>query len=285
MTNSTTATHATAPTRFVTAADAEFAYRRFGPPGPTPLLMLQFFRGNLDSWDPALTDALAAEREVILVDYPGVGSSTGLPASTVAVSAGQILAFLDALGESEVDLFGYSLGGFVAQEIVAHRPGAVRRLVLAGTGPRGAANMPPFGWADGVAEHALADRLGAADLLYLFFPHDDAGKAVGVEFLQRMTARAENRAPAAGPAARDAQYAAIRDWGTTDFAALARLEGIDVPTLVLVGDHDLLIPASAGHLLAGLIPEARLVGYPGTAHGFPFQEAVRVAADVGHFLR
>jgi pimeloyl-ACP methyl ester carboxylesterase len=77
----------TAETHFTGAVGVEFAYRRFGRPTEVPLVMLQHFRGNLDKWDPALTDSLAAQREVILVDYPGVGSSSGEPDSTVASTA------------------------------------------------------------------------------------------------------------------------------------------------------------------------------------------------------
>ena len=109
-------THNTAVTQVVAAAGVEFAYRRFGRPADQPLVMLQHFRGNLDNWDPALTDALAGEREVILVDYAGVGSSTGEPSSTIAESARQLIAFIAALGLVRVDLLGFSIGGFVAQE-------------------------------------------------------------------------------------------------------------------------------------------------------------------------
>src|SRR5512132_2419315 len=108
-------THNTAETQLVEAAGVDFAYRRFGRPAELPLVMLQHFRGNLDNWDPALTDAIAAEREVILADYPGVGSSTGEPSNTVAGTAGQMIAFINALGFDEIDLLGFSIGGFVAQ--------------------------------------------------------------------------------------------------------------------------------------------------------------------------
>ena len=114
-----------------------YAYRRFGKAGTIPVVFLQHFRGNLDNWDPALVDDIAAEREVILVDNSGVGLSTGTPAHTINGLARDILAFVDILGLTRIDLFGYSTGGFVAQEIVLLRPRLVRRLILAGTGPQG----------------------------------------------------------------------------------------------------------------------------------------------------
>ena len=125
-----TITHQTATTEFVEADGVAYAYRRFGRPSTSPLVFLQHFRGNLDNWDPAFTDALAAEREIILVDPPGVGASTGAPKHTVAETARAMLAFLDVLDLREIDLLGYSLGGFVAQDLALLRPWAIRRLVL-----------------------------------------------------------------------------------------------------------------------------------------------------------
>jgi pimeloyl-ACP methyl ester carboxylesterase len=119
------------------------------PATGAPLVLLQHFRGNLDNWDPALTDALAAEREIIVVDYPGVGSSTGEPSHTIAETARQMITFTDALELTEIDLLGFSIGGFVAQELALVRPWLVRRLVLAATGPKGAPGM--HGWREDIA--------------------------------------------------------------------------------------------------------------------------------------
>ena len=178
----------TAPTQFAReAADGvTYAYRRFGGASDVPLLMLQHFRGNLDNWDPAFIDALAAEREVILVDYAGVSSSTGLPAHTVAETARQVIAFADAIGLTRMDLLGFSLGGFVAQDVALTRPALVRRLVLAGTGPQGAPGT--HGWRQDIADHARADNPGGEDLLYIFFAHTETSQAKGVEFLGRFPA-------------------------------------------------------------------------------------------------
>ena len=125
-------THNTSETQVVEAAGVDFAYRRFGRPAELPLVMLQHFRGNLDNWDPALTDGLAAEREVILVDYAGLGSSTGEASSTVAETARQMIAFITALGLDEIDLLGFSIGGFVAQEIALLRPTLVSQRIPGG---------------------------------------------------------------------------------------------------------------------------------------------------------
>jgi pimeloyl-ACP methyl ester carboxylesterase len=166
-------THNNAETLFVEAAGVQFAYRRFGSPAELPLVLLQHFRGNLDNWDPALTDELAAEREVILVDYAGVGSSTGEPGHTIASTARQMIAFADALGLVEVDLLGFSIGGFVAQEIALVRPALVRRLVLAATGPKGAPGM--HGWRDDIAAAARGESK-PENLLYIMFAHTEASR-------------------------------------------------------------------------------------------------------------
>src|ERR1700685_4318268 len=192
MTTTATTTALTAPTQFTRAADAvNYPYRRFGKPSDVPLLMLQHFRGNIDNWDPAFIDALAAEREVILVDYAGVSSSTGLPAHTVAETARQVIAFADAIGLTRMDLLGFSLGGFVAQDVALTRPALVRRLVLAGTGPQGAPGT--HGWRQDIADHARADNPGGEDLLYIFFAHTETSQAKGVEVLGRLLQPAAGR--------------------------------------------------------------------------------------------
>jgi pimeloyl-ACP methyl ester carboxylesterase len=283
MTTTATTTALTAPTQFVQAADdVTYAYRRFGKPSDVPLLMLQHFRGNMDNWDPAFVDALAAEREVILVDYAGISSSTGLPAHTVAATARQVIAFTEAIGLTRTDLLGFSLGGFVAQDVALTRPALVRRLVLAGTGPKGAPGT--HGWRHDITDHTHADNLGGEDLLYIFFAHTETSQAKGVEYLGRFLQRTEDRDPASSLAVRDAQYDAVLDWGIPDHGALQRLTGIKAPTLIIQGDDDLMIPTRLSHLMAGLIPDARLRIYPEAAHGSIFQYPQEAATDVTTFL-
>ena len=277
-------THQTAQTQFVrTAAGVRFAYRRFGASTGVPLLFLQHFRGDLDSWDPAVVDAIAAEREVILLDNRGVGLSEGLVPSRVSDMARDVLAFADALELDQVDLLGFSLGGFVAQEVALIRPTFVRRLVLTGTGPKGAPRM--HGWRPDIAEHARRAQAGGEDILYIFFAHTETSQARGMEFLGRFTARTEDRDRPTTLAARDAQYDAIVDWGIPDHQALERLRGITQPTLIVQGDNDLMIPTSGSYLMAGLISDAQIRIYPDAAHASLFQYPEQYAADVNTFLR
>jgi pimeloyl-ACP methyl ester carboxylesterase len=275
------ATHVTAPTQLVEVTGIRFAYRRFGRPGALPLVLLQHFRGNLDNWDPALTDALAAEREVVLVDYAGVGDSSGPPPGSVDEMARQVIAFTTALGFDRIDLLGFSIGGFVAQEIALVRPALVHRLVLAATGPKGAPGM--HGWRADIAAAAHGESK-PENLLYIMFAHSDSSQAKGREFLGRFLQRQDGRDAPTSDAARDAQYDAIVEWGIPDVSALQRLTGIAAPTLVLQGDTDLMIPTKLSYLLAGLIPDAEVRIYPDAAHGFLFQYPAEVAMAVNLFL-
>jgi pimeloyl-ACP methyl ester carboxylesterase len=251
--------------------------------GPTRAAapLLQHFRGNLDNWDPALTDALAAQREVMLVDYAGVGSSTGEPSSSIGAMARQMIAFVDALGLDRIDLLGFSIGGFVAQEIALVRPTLIRRLVMAATGPKGGPGM--HGWRPDIAAAARGESK-PENLLYIMFAHTDTSQAKGREFLGRFMARQDGREAPTTDAARGAQYDAVVDWGIPDHGALQRLTGIQSPTLIIQGDDDLMIPTKLSHLMAGLIPDARIRIYPDAAHGFLFQYPSEVAADVDAFL-
>jgi pimeloyl-ACP methyl ester carboxylesterase len=277
----TVISHGTAETQFVEAAGLDLAYRRFGHPSEAPLVLLQHFRGNLDNWDPALIDALAAEREVVLVDYAGVGSSTGQASSSVAETARQMIAFVAALSIDRIDLLGFSIGGFVAQEIALIRPTLVRRLILAATGPKGAPGM--HGWREDISAAARGESK-PENLLYIMFAHTETSQQKGMEFLGRFVRRQEGRDAPTSDAARDAHYDAIVEWGIPDHAALQRLTGIQSPTLILQGDDDLMIPTKLSYLLAGLIPHARIRVYPDAAHGFLFQYPTEVAAEVSAFL-
>ena len=274
-------THQTAETTFIDTGGVQFAYRRFGAPGATPLVMLQHFRGNLDNWDPALTDGLAREREVILVDYPGAGSSSGTFGPTIADTARQMIAFVGALNLAEIDLLGFSIGGFVAQEIALIRPALVRRLILAATGPKGGSGM--HGWREDIAAAARGESK-PENLLYIMFAHTETSQAKGSEFLRRFMARTEDRDAPTSLALRDAEYDAVVEWGIPDHGALQRLTGISCPTLIVQGDNDLMIPTKLSHLMAGLIPEARIRIYPDASHGSLFQYPAEIAGEVNAFL-
>ncbi|MBE3015118.1 alpha/beta hydrolase [Microbispora sp. NEAU-D428] len=279
-------TQLTAPNLTIKAANGiTYAYRRFGNTDRAvpPLLFLQHFRGNLDNWHPVLVDAIASEREVILLDNAGVGGSTGTTPRTVSAMAHDALAFVDAAGITRADVLGFSLGGFVAQELTLIRRQLVRRLVLAGTGPQGGRGMHGFP-TEQVYESALRDEPTGEDLLSLFFEPTPSSLAKGEEFLQAIFSREADRDQPVSLAARDAQLDAITAWGIPDASRLNRLAGITQPTLVANGDHDVMVPTSNSALLVEHLPNARLSLYPGAGHGFLFQCPAEFADEVNLFL-
>ena len=259
-----------------------YAYRRFGKSGTVPLIFFQHFRGNLDNWDPTLVDAIAEHREVILFDASGVGLSTGAVPTSFRDFGRDGLAFIDALTISTADLFGFSIGGFVAQEIALQRPSLVRSLVLAGTGPQGGRGM--HDWPSEPRAHAMKAEQDAGDILYLFFAPTESSQAKGAQFVERIFRRISGRDLVPTLAARDAQAAANIEWGLQDFSKLARLASITAPVLVANGDNDIMVPTVNSYLLAGHLPNARLIIYPDANHGFLFQYPEEFAADVNEFL-
>ncbi|MCU1682778.1 MAG: alpha/beta hydrolase fold protein [Amycolatopsis sp.] len=281
-----TTSQLTAANLSINAADGvRYAYRRFGnaTTDAVPLLFLQHFRGNLDNWDPHLVDAIADQREVILVDYAGVGGSNGHPRTDVTASAQDILAFTDALGLRRIDLLGFSLGGFVAQEVTLIRPQLARRLILAGTGPQGCEDM--HGFTPQVSAAATVDEPGGDDLVTLFFPPTETSTAKGWEFIQRIFTRQEDRDEPTDLRTRDAELDAITKWGVPDPTRLSRLAAIKQPVLVANGDNDIMIPTKNTELLGKYLPNATMKIYPDSGHGFLFQYPVEFAAEVNTFLQ
>ena len=248
-----------------------------------PLLLLNHFRGNLDNWDPALIDELAPARRVITFDNAGVGGSTGTTPHTVEQMAYDTIAFITAMDFGQVDLLGFSIGSFVAQQIALTRPAVVRRLVLASSAPQGAAGM--HGWAPEVIGAIGTPKTTPEEYLDVFFAQSPSSRQAGQEALQRMYARTEDRDTATTWATREAQYDAVCTWGIPDHAKLQRLSCLQMPVFVANGDSDPMILPHYSYLLAGLIPQARVKIYPDSAHGFLFQHHTDFATDVEDFLR
>jgi pimeloyl-ACP methyl ester carboxylesterase len=281
--NDRTMRYSELPNTLVSAANGvDYAYRDTGPGDGVPLVLLQHFRGNLDNWDPALIDALAADRRVVTFDYAGVGGSTGETAHTAEQMAHESIAFVKALDLSQVDLLGFSIGSFVAQQIALTRPGIVRRVVLASAAPQGAAGM--HGWAAAVICAIGAPQTTPEEYLEVFFARSPASREAGQQALQRMYTRTRDRDAETTWATREAQYDAVCTWGIPDHALLQRLGCLQMPVFVANGDSDPMILPHYSYLLAGLIPQARMKIYPDAAHGFLFQHHAGFAADVAEFL-
>jgi pimeloyl-ACP methyl ester carboxylesterase len=275
-------TYLEAPNKVVSAANGlDYIYRELGD-GAVPLVLLQHFRGNLDYWDPALIDALASSRRVVTFDNAGVGGSTGTTPSTVEQMAQDAIAFLAAMELDQVDVLGFSIGSFVAQELVLTRPALVRNLVLASSAPKGAAGM--HGWAPDVIEAVGQPQPSPDGYLRVFFSDSESSRRAGQQALERMMGRTSDPDEQTNWQTRQAQYEAVCSWGLPNHALLQRLSAVDHPVFVANGDSDPMILPHYSHLLAGLIPHARVKIYPDAAHGFLFQHLAEFAADVDAFL-
>jgi pimeloyl-ACP methyl ester carboxylesterase len=274
--------YADCPTQKVAANnDIVYAYRDVGA-GDVPIVLLQHFRGNLDNWDPALVDDLSTTRRVVTFNNRGVGSTSGLTPNTVEAMAYDAIAFIDALGLKKIDLLGFSIGSFVAQEIALTRPDLLRRLVLASSAPQGASGM--HGWARDVIEQVGQPEPNPQGYLDVFFAHSDTSRQAGQQTAGRIFGKQGNQDVPTTWQTRQAQYDAVCRWGIPNHSLLQRVSAIEVPVFVANGDSDPMILPRYSYLLAGLLPDARLKIYPDSAHGFLFQHHSEFAADVNSFL-
>ena len=276
-------THQTAPTQFVEANGIRFAYRRFGKRDGVPLVFNQHFTGTMDHWDPAVTDGLATEREVILFNNAGVSSSSGEVPTSCEQMGTNAVSFIKALGLPKVDVLGFSIGGFVAQEITLQAPDLVRRLVLVGTGPRsgeGMATLTPE------AQEIFGATYDKPDHLWLrvHFTRSEKSQAAGREFLKRFRLRAENRDPEVNEKVAPAQIEAISKWGAPQEKPFEYLKSIRHPTLVINGSNDAIIYTVNSFILQQNLPNAQLILYPDSNHGSQYQYPALFVADVTRFL-
>ncbi len=258
-------THQTAPTQFVEANGIRFAYRRFGKPGGVPLVFNQHFTGTMDHWDPAVTDGFAKDREVILFNNAGVSSSSGEVPARIEKMGANAVAFIKALGLTKVDVLGFSIGGFVAQEIALQAHDLVKRLVLVGTGPRGGEGMATL---TPEAQEIFGASYDEPDHLWLrvHFTKSEKSQAAGREFLERFRLRAENRDPEVNEKVVPAQIEAISEWGAPREKSFEYLKSMN------------------SFILQQQLPNAQLILYPDANHGSQYQYPELFVRHVSMFL-
>lgn len=275
--------HQTAPTQFVEADGIRFAYRRFGKQDGVPLIFNQHFTGTMDHWDPAVTDGLASEREIILFNSAGVSSSSGEVPTSFEEMAANAVSFIKALGLAKVDVLGFSIGGFVAQEIALQAPDLVRRLVLVGTGPRSGEDMATL---TPEAQEIFGATYDEPDHLWLrvHFTRSEKSQAAGREFLKRFRLRAENRDPEVNEKVAPAQIEAIGKWGAPRETPFEYLKSIRQPALVVNGGKDVIIYSVNSFILQQHLPNAQLILYPDANHGSQYQYPKRFVQHVSLFL-
>jgi pimeloyl-ACP methyl ester carboxylesterase len=256
-----------AANRFISVGGTRLAYRELGPRGGVPLVLLNHWGAVLDNFDPRIVDGLAGTHHVIALNYRGIGLSGGLAPVTVDEMARDAIAMIRALGFGAVDLMGFSLGGFVAQDITLKAPGLVRKLILTGTGPAGGEGIARVG--------AISWPLILKGLLtrrdpktYLFFTSTANGRGAAKDFLARLQERTLDRDAGPSPRAFLRQLAAIQAWGRQAPQDLGRIR---IPVLVANGDNDVMVPTANSRDIARRIPGADLMIYADAGHGGIFQ--------------
>jgi len=274
-------THKTAPTQFVDANGIRFAFRRFGYSqiGVPPLVFNQHFMGTMDHWDPAVTDGLAEGREVILFNNAGIGNSSGEVPTSIPQMGANAIAFIRALAVTQVDVLGFSIGGMVAQEIAIQTPDIIRRLILVGTGPRGA-DMATSKF----AEIFAATYQHPEDLwLFVHFSQSATSQAAGREFFKRKLQRTD-RDPEVTERAASAQREAIGKYVSQREGTRELLGEIRQPTLIVQGSNDVIIPTANSYSLQQFIPNAELIVYPDSNHGSFYQYPELFVSQANQFL-
>jgi pimeloyl-ACP methyl ester carboxylesterase len=256
-----------APTQTIDAGGVTFAYRQLGPSTGVPVVFLTHLAAVLDNWDPRVVDGIAAERHVITFDNRGVGASSGSTPTTIEKMASDAVTFIRALGFDQVDLFGFSMGGMIAQVIAQEEPQLVRKMIIAGTGPAGGEGI------DKVTRISYLDT--ARGLItrqdpkqFLFFTRTPNGRRAGHEFLARLKERTEDRDKAISVGSFRAQLKAIHRWGQQTPADLA---SIHQPVLIMNGESDKMVPTQNTFDLDRRLPNSQLVVYPDAGHGGVFQ--------------
>jgi pimeloyl-ACP methyl ester carboxylesterase len=260
-------TYKDARTETIDVGGVEFAYRQLGPSRGVPVVFLTHLAAVLDNWDPRVVDGIAARHPVTTFDNRGVGGSSGATPTTIEQMASDAVAFIRALGFDQVDLFGFSMGGMIAQVIAQKEPRLVRKMILAGTGPAGGDGI------DKVTRISLLDT--ARGLLtrrdpkqFLFFTSTPNGRRAGKEFLARLEERTNERDKAISVGSFRAQLKAIHRWG---LRKPADLSGIQQPVLAMNGESDKMVPTKNTVDLDRRLPNSQLVIYPDAGHGGVFQ--------------
>jgi pimeloyl-ACP methyl ester carboxylesterase len=268
------------PTRTVDVGGVKFAYRELGTGSDVPVVFLHHLTAVLDDWDPRIIDGIAAHHRVIAFDNRGVGGTGSSVPHTVEQMGADAIAFIRALGLERVDLFGFSLGGGVAQMVALQAPELVRRMILAGTGPRGGGGI------DQITKIAVIAYLKAGLTLsdprnFLFFPRTAEGKRAASDYFNRLKERTHNRDKRISMQARIAQLKAIRHAGQSEPDDLSL---ITQPVFVANGDLDLMVASSHSADMARRLPNAKLKIYPDSGHGGVFQHHRSFVPDALQFL-
>lgn len=280
MTQNKTYTYATVPTQFVEANGIKFAYRSYGKTDGTPIIYFNHLAANLDNCDPRIMDGIAKEHQIISFDYRGIGATTGKQGTSISMMAKDAIAFIHALGYEQVDVLAFSLGGMVSQEVLLLEPQLIRKIILAGTGPRGGAGI-----SDVVGKTYIDMLKGYLTFrdpkFYLFFTKTKNGKDAARQFLKRIIERTENRDTKTKVSAFLTQLKAIKIWGNEQPADLSALT---LPVFIANGDDDRMVPTPNSYDMAKRFPNSEIIIYKDAGHGGIFQNHEEFVKSVLTFL-
>ena len=273
--------YANAPAKTVTVGGSTFAYRELGPREEIPVVFFVHLAATLDNWDPRIVDAIANNRRVITFDQLGVGASSGQVPDTLEEAADDAYRFItQGLGFAKIDIFSFSMGGMIAQDLVVAHPGLVRKLVLTGTGPRGGKDIDKVvGVTYGDIFRSVITRSDPKE--FLFFNRDAAGKKAGKAFVERLKERTVDRDRPMSNKGFSRQLKAIQRFGRS---APSDLSVITQPTLIANGDNDRMVPSVLSEDLHQRIAGSQLIIYPNSGHGGVFQYWEKFAPVAAAFL-
>ncbi len=263
----TTEYHNTAATKFVVVGNSNIAYRVLGNKQGTPLVMISALGNSMDDWDPAVTNGLAQHNKVIIFDIEGVGSSSGPTPNNIPNMASGVVNFIHVLGYSKVNLLGFSMGSFVTEQIALTNPSLVNKIILTGTGPKGAeglSNLP----------NILATTVGLSPeqvFLASFFAPSDTSQAAGKLSYERIQKRVDGRDAPVSQESLVAGLTAVLGWAQPNPDALNELKKINKPVFIAQGEKDFLVPVVNAIHMANSIPGAKLIVYPDAGHGAIYQ--------------
>jgi len=270
----------TAKTKFLTTNGVSYAYRELGNNTGTPVLMISPLGSNMDDWDPAITNGLAQKYKVILFDLPGEGASSGTTPDNIPAMATSVTAFVHAMGLKKVNLLGFSLGSFISQQIALTEPGIINKIILTGTGPKGAvglSNLPSL-------LAAGANLTAEQNFLRFGFTESTASLNAGKAAWLRIQARVQDRDSAVSPASATAQVTAVLGWAQPYANAADELKTITQPVLIVQGKEDVPVPVGNAEFMAQNIPNAQLIVYPDAAHAALFQNPAEFVQSVVTFI-
>jgi pimeloyl-ACP methyl ester carboxylesterase len=273
--------HVTAVTKYIEVSGTKYAYRSFGQKKGIPLILFQHFTGTMDNWDPALTNGLAKYFPVILFDNKGIGGSGGETPDNIDAMAKDAISFIHALGYQKINILGFSMGGFIAQQLIYQEPELVSKLILAGTSHKGGENLTVLVKDLEESAHMTPDQ----QKLFMFYSPSVTSQAAGQQSLNRINSRQIDRDPDTKLVSVQSQLKSILGWAMVDEHAVSQLKLIKQPVLVVNGSNDIVVPTINSYILFQNIPNAKLSLYPDSGHGAIFEYAALFLAEAIPFLK